>query len=147
MAQIIIDGKGLILGRLGTFAAKQAILGNVIDIVNSESIVVTGHKENIIARFHQKFKRGTYAKGPFYYRRPHFLVRRCIRGMMHHKQGRGRDAFKNIKCHIGVPTEFQNKELKKIPEAHIDKSQGKVSSLSMKQICATLGYKQLGEKT
>jgi ribosomal protein L13 len=37
------------------------------------------------------------------------MVKRTIRGMLpNHRFGRGREAFKRIKCYSGVPKEFEN---------------------------------------
>jgi len=44
---MIIDATNLILGRLGTYVAKKALLGNKIDIVNCENSVVTGNRKRI----------------------------------------------------------------------------------------------------
>ena len=45
---MIIDGTNLILGRIATFAAKKALEGEQVVIVNCESIVVTGGKKQTI---------------------------------------------------------------------------------------------------
>ena len=41
---MIIDGNNLILGRLGSFVAKKALLGKKIDIINCKNIIITGKK-------------------------------------------------------------------------------------------------------
>ena len=42
---MLIDSKNIILGRLASFAAKHALLGENVDIVNCESAVITGNKK------------------------------------------------------------------------------------------------------
>ena len=42
----IIDGKNAVLGRLASFAAKEALRGEEIVILNCEQIIITGNKRN-----------------------------------------------------------------------------------------------------
>jgi len=118
---MIIDAKDLIVGRLGTFVAKQALLGEKIDIINSELAVITGKKEMVLAKYKQKADRGVPAKGPHYRRQADRFLKRLIRNMLPFKQERGKTAFKNIMCWRGVPPEFEGKETTKVPGASIEK--------------------------
>lgn len=104
---MIIDATNQILGRLASIAAKKALLGEEIVIINCENAVITGTRENILANYKRKRSMGTF-KGPFYSRMPDRFVRRTIRGMLPYKQPKGRDAFKRIKTFIGVPDEYKN---------------------------------------
>jgi len=45
---MIIDATNLIAGRLATFVAKKALLGEEIEIVNSEKAVLTGKKSDLM---------------------------------------------------------------------------------------------------
>jgi large subunit ribosomal protein L13 len=118
---MIINGDGLIVGRVATVAAKKALLGEKIDIVNCENMVLTGKKKFILASQLQKFKRGIHTKGPFVPRMPDRFVRRMIRGMLPYKQARGKEAYDNIMCYIGVPESFKDKKMETIKEAHTSK--------------------------
>ena len=43
------------------------------------------------------------------------IVKKVIRGMLpNHRTGKGRDAFKRIKCYEGIPGEFKDKKIIKI---------------------------------
>ena len=45
------------------------------------------------------------------------MVKRVIRGMIpNYREGRGREAFKRVKCYIGIPKEYQ--EVEKIKLNH-----------------------------
>jgi len=137
---MIIDGKNLILGRLSTYAAKQALLGQKVDIINCEEVVITGNRENILATYHRKKTMGTHAKGPFWPRRPDMFVRKTIRGMLPYKQPKGRDAYKRIMCYIGAPEEIKGKS-EVIKFASIDK----VPNLKfryVKEICKEAGWQR-----
>jgi len=110
----IIDGKNAILGRLASYAAKEALKGEKIIILNCEQVIITGNKKNIQTNFENKRDRvGSSQKGPKHSRLSHKIIKRTIRGMLpDHRKGRGKEAFKKIKCYIGVPREFEG--LKKI---------------------------------
>jgi len=138
---MIIDATNLVLGRLASFAAKKALLGEQVDIVNCEKAYITGSKDNIIKRYLQKTKMGTPSKGPFMHRSPHRLVRRTIRGMLPYKSYNGKRAFKRIMCHLGVPEEFNGKKLETIKSAHADKSVI-VKRITLKEVSMLIGGKR-----
>ena len=106
---IVIDGKNAILGRLAAHVAKEALKGEEFAIVNCEQIIITGNRKDIQEYLESKRKRvGTTQKGPKVSRTSEKIVKRTIRGMLpNYRTGRGRDAFKRIKCYVGVPKEFE----------------------------------------
>jgi len=103
----VIDGEGLILGRLSSMVAKRLLAGEQIELVNAEKIVVSGAKKMIIEREKEFLGVGGHEKGPVHYRQPHRIVRKTIRGMLPHRKAHGREAFRRLKVHIGVPEEFE----------------------------------------
>ena len=107
---MIIDGNNLIAGRLASYAAKQALLGNEIEVINSEKILITGSKADVMKKQLHRQERGHPYKGPFIPKREDKFMRRMIRGMLPHKQPRGIAAYAKVKCHIGVPEELEGKE-------------------------------------
>lgn len=108
----IIDGKNATLGRLASYAAKEALKGEDIIIVNCEQIIITGNKKDIKENFEAKRKRvGSTQKGPKISKTSEKIVKRTIRGMLpNYRVGRGRIAFKRIKCYRGMPKEFEEKK-------------------------------------
>ena len=113
MEKIIIDGKHATMGRLASYVAKQAMLGKEVIIVNSNEVVIIGNKKDILSKYFRKFSLGgSSLKGPKVAKNPESLLKRTIRGMLDHKQGRGHDAFKRIKCYNSIPEEY--KDSKKI---------------------------------
>lgn len=116
---MIIDAKDLIAGRLATFAAKKALLGEKIDIVNAEKAVMTGKKEDVLKKFRERNERGNVFKGPFLPKMPDRLLRRMIRGMLPYKKEKGKKAFKRIMCYIEVPEKFKNEKFIVIKEAKV----------------------------
>jgi large subunit ribosomal protein L13 len=113
----IIDASGATLGRLSTNAAKRLIKGEEIAVINSEKAIISGKKPTIKESYKQKRELGTYRKGPFYPRMPDQIVKRTIRGMIPYQTPHGRNAFKRLKCYIGIPKEFEGKKFEKIAEA------------------------------
>ncbi|MFH1642886.1 MAG: 50S ribosomal protein L13 [Nanoarchaeota archaeon] len=136
---MIIDGTNLIIGRLGTYVAKKALLGEEIFILNSENVVITGKKDMVIKKYLKVQERGTH-KGPFLPKLPNRFVRRSIRGMLPYKRERGKAAYKRIKCYMGVPEEFQEKKMERIKSADVSKLPN-LHFITVKNICKRLGAK------
>lgn len=114
----IIDADGLVLGRLCTNVAKRLLDGDdEIAVVNAEKAVVTGKKKAVKDEYKQKREVGTYRKGPFFPRKPDRMVKRTVRGMLPYQSPRGRQAFKRLKCYIGVPKDFEGKKIETIEAA------------------------------
>jgi large subunit ribosomal protein L13 len=112
----IINGEGTILGRLASIVAKELLKGEEINIVNCEKIIITGNRKNIEENFNKKRGRyGSSQKGPIHSRDSEKIVKKTIRGMLpDHRKGRGSEAYKRVKCYIGMPKEFEGKQIEKI---------------------------------
>ena len=111
--EIVIDGKNATMGRLASYAAKQALLGKKIIIVNADLVTINGNKKDIHEKYRVIVKKGgSSQKGPRIIRTPERIMKRTIRGMLSHKQGRGIDAYRRIMCYNQIPKEFE--EVKKI---------------------------------
>ena len=118
---IIIDGKDTILGRLASFAAKKAMMGEEVMIINSAEVVVSGRKSNTLDSFKRDRKLGTHSTGPFHLRLPEDIVKRTIRGMLPYKQPKGREAFQRMKCYRTVPESLKGKEAISLEQAKYTK--------------------------
>jgi large subunit ribosomal protein L13 len=109
----IYDAENMVVGRLGAKAAKAAILGDDVVIVNVEKAIITGNGRTVIEAFKEKFKiRTSYkpSRGPFHERRPDKMVRKMLRGMLPWPTPRGKAAYKRIKVYIGVPEQYIESE-------------------------------------
>lgn len=137
---MIINAENLILGRIATFAAKKALLGEEISVINCEKALMTGNKQQILAKYKQKNERGKPQKGPFIPKRADRFVRRTIRGMLPYKQEKGRKAFARVKCYIDVPEEFKDKKAEAIEKANIDKVPN-LKYITVGTICKSIGGK------
>ncbi|MFH2020698.1 MAG: 50S ribosomal protein L13 [archaeon] len=137
---MIIDAKDLIVGRLATFVAKQALLGNEVRIINSEKAVVSGKKKMVFDEALYWVERGTPRKGPFIHRSPERLLRRIIRGMLPHDKAKGREAYKRVLCYIDVPDEFKDKKAITVEGANKSKLPG-LKFVTMHDIAKRIGAK------
>lgn len=118
---MIIDGEGLILGRLASIVSKKLLDGEEITILNAEKIIISGTKDWAYAKYKQRIDRASISNprrmGPKYPRRPDDIFRRTVRGMLPYKQAKGRDAYKSLKVYLGVPQEFEGQEMVQVEEA------------------------------
>ena len=111
--KIIINGENAVFGRLCSYAAKQALAGNEIVVVNSDKVIITGNKKDTIEKYGNLKKKGGHSqKGPKISKESFRLLRRGIRGMLpDHRKGQGKDSFKRVKCYDNIPREFQGKDM------------------------------------
>jgi len=111
----VIDASGAVLGRLGSIVAKRLLEGEEVAVVNAEKAIITGKKQFLKNEYTGKREVGTQRKGPFFPRMPDRIVKRTIRGMLPYQTPHGRAAYKRLRCYIGVPKEFEGKEMERIP--------------------------------
>lgn len=131
--KIFIDAENATLGRLASYAAKQALNGKEVIIVNSEKAIITGTKDSILNKYlWRKQLGGSGLKGPFISVSPEKLLKRTSRDMLPYKKERGRSAYKRIKCFIG--DSFP--EIKKIKSGKV------VKGIKLSEICRILGWKE-----
>jgi len=135
-----VDATNAIAGRLAARVAKEALRGKTVNVVNAEKAIMSGTPRVTAQRYFEKLREiGQPHKGPFIPRMPDRFLKRLIRGMLP-KTGRGPDAYKRIKCHIGVPEEFEGKF-----EPFTGKQTKDLPTLkytTIKEICRHLGGKQ-----
>jgi large subunit ribosomal protein L13 len=110
--KIVIDSENEIFGRVCSFAAKQALEGNDIIILNCEKSIISGTKNDILKKYREARARGGHSgKGPHHSKIVHMLMKKSIRGMLpDFRWGEGKAAFERIKCYEGIPSEFQKEK-------------------------------------
>jgi large subunit ribosomal protein L13 len=118
---IVIDATNLIVGRIATFAAKQALLGENVDIVNCENAIMSGDKKIVFAKYKHRDNIGGPHWGPFFPKQADRFIRRAVRGMLPYKKARGEEAFKKVMCWLGVPEQFSSQKPVTIKEADASK--------------------------
>lgn len=136
----VINADGLILGRMASIVAKRLLKGEIIDIVNAEKTVVSGKRLFHINKRKEFLNVGGRNRGPIHWRQPHRIVRRTIRGMLPYRKRKGRDAFGNLKVHIGVPDEFERSVFDTISEADYRRLRNRYVTVG--EIAKTIGWKE-----
>lgn len=124
MEKMIIDADGAIFGRLCSFAAKKALEGNEIIIVNSEKAIISGNKSDTIAKYLAIRRMGgnIALKAPKYPKVPYIMLKRGIRGMLpNFRSGQGKLAFARIRCFNNTPEEYKNEKMTKSGKTKPDK--------------------------
>ena len=137
---IIIDAKDQILGRFATHAAKAALCGVKVSIINCEKAYLSGSAFNLNARYRARRERGEPRNGPFFPRHPDRFVKRTIRGMLPWDRVRGAQAFKRITCYIGKPLDLKGDhfEIKGIDISKLPT----LKYVSVGELCQRMGWKE-----
>lgn len=132
----IIDATDAPIGRIASIVAKRLLQGEEIHIVNAEKAIITGDKTEIKQRYKKKREiGGTKRKGPYFPRMPHMILKRTVRGMLPYQQPKGRKAFKRLRVYIGIPKEFEGKEIEKMEFRKSEKY------ITLKELSEYLGVK------
>jgi len=114
MEKLFLDAENSTMGRLASYAAKQALLGNEIAVLNCEKAIISGRKEDVIEDYKERRQLNTIkpTKGPFFSSHPERIMKRTIRGMLpDFRQGRGKIAWRKVRCYIGIPEEFKKEKM------------------------------------
>jgi large subunit ribosomal protein L13 len=129
--KIIINAEGAIFGRLCSFAARKALEGNTVIVVNSAKAIITGNRSNVIERYSEIRKKGRShsLRGPKIPKVPYMIVKRGIRGMLpNYREGIGKKAIERIFCYNTIPEEYKNQKMITLP------TQKKLKSLPVEEL-------------
>lgn len=121
---LLVDAKNQILGRIASFAAKRALSGDTVIVLNAEKAVISGRRSNIVEEAKRRLRTrtlGTQSHAPVHQRRPDLYLRRVVRGMLPWKKAKGKSAFHRVRVFIGVPEEFAKKAQTKVAGADASK--------------------------
>ncbi len=120
----VVNGEGLILGRMCSKIAKRLLNGEQIIIVNAEKVIISGKRKSKVAEAHKFLEVGAPDRGPFHSRRPDRIVRKTVRGMVPWAQPKGKLAYKRLKVYLGIPLELKDRPLETIEQANAAKLTG-----------------------
>ncbi|WP_276257453.1 50S ribosomal protein L13 [Haloglomus litoreum] len=101
-ADIVVDARDCILGRVASNVAERALDGERVAIVNAEDAVITGREEDTMETYRERARVGS-DRGPYYPKRPDGIFKRAVRGMVPYKTTRGREAFERVRVYVGDP--------------------------------------------
>ncbi len=108
---VVIDGKGRVLGRVGSRVAKMLLENKNVALINAEDVVISGHIREITSKYKRRFELQDKANpehSPYWSRRSDLFVKRVIRGMLPYKQPKGKKAYKLLRVYLGVPEELKS---------------------------------------
>ena len=75
--EIFIDATNQIVGRMASFVAKRALIGDSINILNCDKAVITGAKDMLVRKYRHRAEL-VHMKGPYYPKMSDRFVRRII---------------------------------------------------------------------
>ncbi|MFH0836307.1 MAG: 50S ribosomal protein L13 [Candidatus Micrarchaeota archaeon] len=138
---IVFDAKDCVAGRLASYTAKTLLKGEQVVIVNAELAILSGNAVKIVSKYSDR--RGIQQKAdpehsPKWPRRPDFLLKRIIRGMLPPHTARRSNAMKNLRVFMGVPKEYEGKGK---PVAARKKQDFTRKVITLGFICKKLGWK------
>jgi large subunit ribosomal protein L13 len=139
---IVVDGTDCISGRLCSKVSKLLLQGNRVSVVNSEKVMVSGNKYEVIESYKDKLEVSSVTNpihGPFHPRRPDTIITKMIRGMVPKRKPSGMQAFKRLRVYIGIPDELKNSAMQTFDDAKITKQQS--FYISMGDVAKQIGWK------
>jgi large subunit ribosomal protein L13 len=136
----VVNGEGLILGRMCSKIAKRLLNGEEIIVVNAEKIIISGKKKSKVAEAHKFLEVGAPERGPFHSRRPDRIVGKTVRGMVPWKQPKGKTAYKRLRVYLGVPAELKDQKMETIDQANAAKLTGPHFTLG--ELAIEIGWNQ-----
>lgn len=136
-ADVVIDARDCILGRVASNVASRALDGERIAVVNAEQAVITGNDEDIMAVYEKRTDIGS-DRGPYYPKRPDRIFKRSIRGMLPYKRPRGREALEGVRCYVGNPYERKEVETEVLDDTSLDRLSN-IKFVSLSDISERLG--------
>lgn len=137
---LVIDAKGIILGRLCAYVAKKALLGYTVDVVNVEQAIVSGGRKDILEKYKRLRELGGPLHGPYMGRSSRDLFKRTLERMLPHKKARGIEAFSRVKAYKGLPLRYKDAPLETLSFAHVSKLPN-TKYLRLAEITSYLGGK------
>ncbi|TFG09196.1 MAG: 50S ribosomal protein L13 [Promethearchaeota archaeon] len=147
---LLIDAKDKILGRLCSYIAKKALLGEKIVIVNAKDAIISGSKQNIHENYLKKLNVSTATnpkRGPFWPRRPDTVMRTIIKKMLPRKKLRGKEALKRVHVYIeDIPERFKKRYQNLIPTDIPKTDKTRLSYynkyITLENLCLRVGWKK-----
>ncbi len=136
-ADVVVDARDCILGRVASQISERALEGERIAVVNAEKAVITGNEDDIMSVYQKRSEVGS-DRGPYYPKRPDRLFKRSVRGMLPYKTPRGREAFENVRVYVGNPYEGGDVEADVLEDTSLDRLSN-IKFVSLGEVSEKLG--------
>ena len=140
-----IDLSNQVAGRIASFIAKRALMGDNLVLVNCKNALVSGNKNMVFKSFLARNNVKDFpnpAQGPFFPHRPDTFMRHFVWGMMP-KGTRGREAIQRIDFYIGEIPERMASKYKNITQKESKDASAankKCAMVSVNDICVRNGW-------
>ena len=118
--EVVIDGRGHLVGRLASKVAKEILNGQKIVVVRCEALLRSGSLFRNKLKYHEflnKRMNTNPRRGAFHFRAPSRIFWRTVRGMLPHKTPRGAAALGRLKVFDGIPFPYDQKRRLVVPDA------------------------------
>lgn len=118
--EIVIDGRGHLVGRLASKVAKEILSGQRVVVVRCELLLRSGSLFRNKLKYHEFLRKGNNTnprRGQFHFRAPSRIFWRTVRGMLPHKSPRGAAALGRLKVFEGIPYPYDQKKRLVVPDA------------------------------
>jgi large subunit ribosomal protein L13Ae len=118
--EIVIDGRGHLVGRLASKVAKEILNGQRVVVVRCEMLLRSGSLFRNKLKYHEFLRKGNNSnprRGQFHFRSPSRIFWRVVRGMLPHKTPRGASALGHLKVFEGIPYPYDQKRRMVVPDA------------------------------
>jgi large subunit ribosomal protein L13Ae len=118
--EIVIDGRGHLVGRLASKVAKEILRGQRVVVVRCEALNLSGSQFRNNIKYHEFLNKSnnTNPRRNFkHYKSPSRMFWRSLRGMLPHKTPKGKAALDRLKVFEGVPFPYDHKKRMVVPEA------------------------------
>jgi large subunit ribosomal protein L13Ae len=119
-SEVVVDGKGHLLGRLASYVAKQLLQAQRVVVVRCEKLMMSGSLFRNKVRFGEFLRKRLLTnprRGHVHYRAPSRLFWRAVRGMLPRKTARGAAALARLKVFDGMPEVYAVKKRQVVPDA------------------------------
>lgn len=118
--EIIIDGRGHMMGRLASLVAKQILRGQKVVVVRCEGINISGslfRKKLEFKEYLNKANNTNPRRNYHHFRSPSRIFWKTVRGMTPHKEARGKAALQRLKVFEGIPYPYDQRKRMVVPQA------------------------------
>merc|ERR1712216_615534 len=118
--EVVIDGRGHMVGRLASKVAKEILRGQRVVVVRCEGLNLSGSQFRNNIKYHEFLNKAnnTNPRRNFkHYKSPSRMFWRSLRGMLPHKSPRGKAALDRLKVFEGVPFPYDHQRRMVVPEA------------------------------
>lgn len=138
---VLVDGTGMIAGRLASNVAKMLLRGTRVSIVNCENIMISGTRSSIIREYRDFLEISSILNpkhGPYHPRRPDTIIARMIRGMLPRKKPSGKTALGRLRTYIGTPKGVKSLERVELQRARITRPSANYTTVG--ELGRTVGW-------